>query len=98
MSGYFEKGAWIETGKEPLPNTIEIAESLDDFLQENNKNYKVARSKALKGVEVELFAVDDFYKWSEEKKNLGGQAKIPRVLKEEEFLDFQDYLKGLSKK
>jgi len=24
MSGYFEKGAWIETGKEPLPNPIEI--------------------------------------------------------------------------
>ena len=24
MSGHFDKGAWIETDKEPLPNTIEI--------------------------------------------------------------------------
>ena len=24
MSGHFEKGAWIEPGKEPLPDNIEI--------------------------------------------------------------------------
>ncbi len=85
---------WLIGTNKVLPNSIEIAEDLDAFLQENNKNYKVARSKALKGVEVELFEVNNFYKWSEEKKNLGGQAKIPRVLKESEFLDFQDYLRA----
>ncbi|HTN19850.1 MAG TPA: GH3 auxin-responsive promoter family protein [Pelobium sp.] len=84
---------WLIGASKILTNSTEIADDLDAFLQENNKNYKVARSKALKGVEVEIFAVNSFYKWSEEKKNLGGQAKIPRVLKEEEFLDFQDYLR-----
>lgn len=86
---------WLMGANRILPNLEEIASNLDAFLQEHNKNYKVARGKALKGVEMELFAVEDFYKWSEEKKNLGGQAKIPRVLKEEEFLDFQDYLSKL---
>ncbi|OAQ38264.1 GH3 auxin-responsive promoter [Pedobacter psychrophilus] len=71
-----------------------LASELDGFLNINNKNYAVARTKALKGVEVELFEVEKFYNWSHEKKNLGGQAKIPRVLKEEEFLEFQDFLKN----
>ena len=72
----------------------ELAEELDSIIKEKNKNYAVARTKALKDVEAEIFKVDCFYKWSEEKKNLGGQAKIPRVLKEEEFLEFQEYLKS----
>jgi len=85
---------WLIGADKVLPDLKKIALDLDAFLQKNNKNYKVARSKALKDVEVEMFAVNNFYKWSEEKKNLGGQAKIPRVLKEEEFLDFQDYLRS----
>jgi hypothetical protein len=71
-----------------------IALELDNIIKEKNKNYAVARSKALKGVEAEIFPINIFYKWSEEKKNMGGQAKIPRVLKEEEFLEFQEYLKS----
>jgi hypothetical protein len=70
----------------------DLANKLDEFINLNNKNYAVARTKALKGVEVELFDVSRFYKWSQEKKNLGGQAKIPRVLKEEEFLEFVEFI------
>ncbi len=84
---------WLIGTDKLLDNTTEIAQDLDLLLQENNKNYKVARGKALKGVEVELFPINRFYNWSEEKKNLGGQAKIPRVLKEEDFLEMQDYLR-----
>ncbi len=71
-----------------------LAAELDAILNINNKNYAVARTKALKGVKAELFEVEKFYNWSQEKKNLGGQAKIPRVLKEEEFLEFQEFLKN----
>ncbi len=85
---------WLIGANKILSNFKQVASELDAFLQDNNKNYKVARGKALKDVEVEVFEVDNFYKWSEEKKNLGGQAKIPRVLKEEEFLEFQEYLRG----
>jgi hypothetical protein len=70
-----------------------LAREIDCFLKINNKNYAVARTKALKAIEVELFSVDKFYRWSQEKKNLGGQAKIPRVLKEEEFLEVENSLK-----
>lgn len=73
-----------------------VAKLIDDELSENNKNYKVARGKALKGVEVKVIPVERFYKWSEEFKKLGGQAKIPRVMKEHEFDEFGRYVESLS--
>jgi hypothetical protein len=87
---------WL-LGVDENPTNIDIeklSSDLDGIIKEKNKNYAVARTKALKGVEIEVFPVNLFYKWSEEKKNLGGQAKIPRVLEEEEFLELQDYLKS----
>ena len=77
-------------------NDQEIAALLDSELCNTNKNYKVARSKSLKGVEAEVIPVEKFYRWSEEYKKLGGQAKIPRVMKEEDFLEFEQYIKSLS--
>ncbi len=77
-------------------DTINAAEIIDTELCDNNKNYKVARTKALKGVEVEAIPVEHFYNWSEEFKKLGGQAKIPRVMKEEDFTEFRDYVLQLS--
>ncbi|HLK96307.1 MAG TPA: hypothetical protein VK364_00925, partial [Hymenobacter sp.] len=62
---------------------------------ETNKNYNVARSKSLKGVEAEVIPVEKFYRWSEEYKKLGGQTKIPRVMKENDFLDFEQYVQTL---
>jgi hypothetical protein len=77
-------------------DTVKAAELIDTELCDNNKNYKVARGKALKGVEVESVPIDHFYSWSEEFKKLGGQAKIPRVMKEEDFKEFRDYVLQLS--
>jgi len=73
-----------------------FAESLDRELRQANKNYNVARTKALKGVEAEVIPVEQFYRWSEEFKKLGGQAKIPRVMKEADLLEFGEYVKSLS--
>ena len=65
-------------------------------MQNSNKNYKVARGKALKGVEVVLIPETTFHKWSEETKKLGGQVKIPRVMKEEDFLEFEAFVNANS--
>ncbi len=69
---------------------------IDEELSNNNKNYKVARTKALKGVEVEAIPIEQFYNWSEEFKKLGGQAKIPRVMKEDAFYEFRNYVLQLA--
>jgi hypothetical protein len=77
-------------------DTDKAAEIIDRELCDNNKNYAVARTKALKGLEVEVVPVENFYNWSEEFKKLGGQAKIPRVMKEDAFNEFRDYVQSLS--
>ncbi|MDO9376267.1 MAG: GH3 auxin-responsive promoter family protein [Ferruginibacter sp.] len=70
----------------------QAATIIDTELSANNKNYQVARTKSLKGLEVEVVPVEKFYEWSEEFKKLGGQAKIPRVMKEEEFNEFRNFV------
>jgi hypothetical protein len=75
-----------------FPDPVKVSESLDHALQESNKNYKVARGKALKGIEVVLIPETIFYKWSEDTKKLGGQVKIPRVMKENNFLEFEAFV------
>ncbi len=89
------KMKWI-IGTDKEINTVKAAEIMDAELWDNNKNYAVARTKALKGVEVEAIPVEYFYNWSEEFKKLGGQAKIPRVMKEEAFNEFKDYVRSLA--
>jgi hypothetical protein len=79
-------------GSNKVVDSSEMASALDSELCENNKNYKVARTKSLKGVEAEVIPVEKFYRWSEDFKKLGGQAKIPRVMKEEDFLEFEEYV------
>ncbi len=74
----------------------EIASKLDNILQDNNKNYKVARSKALKSVQVKVIPASLFQQWTEETKQKGGQVKIPRVMKEEEFRKWEVYVKKKS--
>jgi hypothetical protein len=86
---------WI-VGTDKEIDSVKAAEIMDNELCDNNKNYQVARTKALKGLEVEAVPVEQFYSWSEEFKKLGGQAKIPRVMKEEAFNEFRNYVMQLA--
>ncbi|WP_334058786.1 GH3 family domain-containing protein [Polaribacter sp. P097] len=70
----------------------EIANSLDEFLKDANKNYRVARSKALKGVKVTVIPVDKFYAWSDLNKKKGGQVKMARVMKEDKFKEWEEFV------
>ncbi len=72
----------------------EMRDYLDEQLQKGNKNYKVARSKSLKYIDVKAVPVERFYDWSEKYKKLGGQVKIPRVMKEKDFREFEDFVSG----
>lgn len=85
---------WI-VSSDTVTDGDKVAEFLDNDLLENNKNYKVARSKALKEVQAEVVPHHKIYSWSEEFKKLGGQAKIPRVMKEEDFLEFEQYIRSM---
>ncbi len=72
----------------------ETANTLDEFLKEANKNYKVARSKALEGVKVEIIPPQTFYDWNERNKKKGGQVKMERVMNEEKFAEWEKFVKN----
>jgi hypothetical protein len=69
-----------------------IARELDDNLKSNNKNYKVARTKALKSVEVKVVPDVVFQQWTEETKQKGGQVKFPKVMKEHDFKEWEKFV------
>jgi len=81
-------------GTEEEKANAKLANALDDFLQQANKNYKVARSKALKGVKVDTVAPGIFYDWNGRNKKKGGQVKMERVMGEEKFEEWEAFVSG----
>ncbi len=87
---------YLGTDDDDQKDEKEIASLIDNILKDNNKNYKVARSKALKSVEVRIIPANLFQQWTEETKQKGGQVKVPRVMKEEDFKEWEEYVKKKS--
>lgn len=75
-------------------NAKTIANALDTFLQSANKNYKVARGKALEGVKVKVIAPQVFHDWSGANKKKGGQVKMERVMGEDKFKEWEEFVKS----
>ncbi len=65
---------------------------LDEYLKKVNKNYGVARQKALKDIEVKIVPEAYFYDWHESRKKKGGQIKTPRVMKDEQFAEWEQFV------
>lgn len=63
---------------------------LDKILKKKNNNYKVARTKALTEVKVDVVPVSRIYEWAGATKKKGGQVKIPKMMKEEQFSEFEN--------
>jgi hypothetical protein len=79
-------------GTEKDMDEVAFALALDGFLKEANKNYKVARSKALKGVKVKCVPTSVFYDWNAISKKKGGQVKMERVMSPEKFNEWEDFV------
>jgi len=92
-----EKGEYYHQwvlGTEDELDTETAAEYLDDLLKEFNKNYRVARGKALKYIKVQTADTQEIYDWIGAKKKKGGQIKVPKVMKSEKM---EDLMKSLTK-
>jgi hypothetical protein len=74
-------------------NEKELAEQLDNNIKEINKNYRKTRTKALKDVEVRAVPIEKFFDWVEAKKKKGGQTKVPKVMKEGEFAEWEEFVR-----
>ncbi len=83
-------------GTEAKVDDKQLAETLDESLKDANKNYKVARSKALKGVIVKTINPEIFYDWNAANKKKGGQVKMEKVMGEEKFKEWEEFVKNAS--
>ncbi len=89
-----EQGEYIHhwyLGIDGQANEKALTEALDSFLEDSNKAYKMARSKALKDVRLSLTKPETFQQWMEKEKSKGGQVKFPRVMREERFREWQEF-------
>ncbi|MFN3852014.1 MAG: GH3 auxin-responsive promoter family protein [Spirosomataceae bacterium] len=80
---------YIATDKEV--DEIQVAKLLDEKLCELNDDYAVERKHALQNVFVKALPATTFYDWMNSRGKMGGQNKIPRVMKGkvmEEWLAF----------
>ena len=82
-------------GTENTLDSSEVANTLDEILKAANNNYKVARSKALKGVKVTPVSPSVFHEWNASQKKKGGQVKMEKVMDEDKFSEWEHFVKSL---
>lgn len=70
---------------------------LDETLMELNDDYKVERISALKDVIIDVFPSHIFYDYMKIKGKVGASHKFPRVLKKNQLLEWESYLKMKNK-
>ena len=68
------------------------AKLLDENLKKLNHSYKNARERALRQVIVKVIPPALFYNWNEIKHKKGGQIKTPRVMKDEQFSEWESFV------
>nr|MBA3971518.1 GH3 auxin-responsive promoter [Bacteroidota bacterium] len=66
---------------------------IDETLKELNDDYKVERISALKDVIVDVLPCSVFYDYMKTKGKVGASFKFPRVLKKNQLLEWETYLK-----
>ncbi len=74
-----------------------LRNKIDGHLKILNDDYRVERTAALKEVLVEIIPSSVFYDYMQHIGKIGGAFKFPRVLKNKQLLDWQDYLKNVKK-
>ncbi|APQ18158.1 GH3 family domain-containing protein [Maribacter hydrothermalis] len=79
-------------GTENEKDNLTLANALDEHLKGANNNYKVARSKALKGVKVKTLLPSVFHEWNGMNKKKGGQVKMERVMGEDKFAEWEEFV------
>ncbi|MGK7391130.1 MAG: GH3 family domain-containing protein [Candidatus Cyclobacteriaceae bacterium M2_1C_046] len=72
----------------------EFTKNLDEALQNANKNYRVARAKALKGITINKISKAQYHDYLEKSKKKGGQVKTPKVMDEEKMKELFQFLKS----
>lgn len=83
---------WILVSDDKTDNEA-CKDYIDGSLQEANKNYKVARKKALKGIKLKVITKKSYHNYLKSENKNGGQIKTPKVMTEEKIKKYLAFLK-----
>ncbi|HMG15121.1 MAG TPA: GH3 auxin-responsive promoter family protein [Saprospiraceae bacterium] len=79
-------------GTSSIVNAEEFKEQLDKELCLLNDDYAVERKAALKEILIEIIPIEIFYEFMKYKGKQGGQNKFPRVMKSENFEEWESFV------
>ncbi|MFT7197083.1 MAG: hypothetical protein ACI83W_001450 [Marinoscillum sp.] len=82
---------WVVVSDDKIDEN-EFRMQLDESLKESNKNYKIARNKALKAVKLIVISKMTYYDFLEHGKKKGGQVKTPKVMTEKKMRNYLDFI------
>jgi hypothetical protein len=68
------------------------AKKLDGYLSVLNDDYRVERSEAIREIYAEVLPLQVFYSWMKTKGKEGGAHKFPRVLKENQRMEWEQHI------
>jgi phenylacetate-coenzyme A ligase PaaK-like adenylate-forming protein len=70
-----------------------VSKELDDILKVLNDDYQAERGAMLHPPSVKVIPEKWFYDWMQSKGKLNGQSKVPRVMKGENFVAWEAFVK-----
>jgi hypothetical protein len=79
-------------GTDDAIDPVLAASKLDEYLAVLNDDYRVERSEAIREVYAEVLPLQLFYDWMKLKGKEGGAFKFPRVLKEDQRIEWEAYI------
>jgi len=69
-----------------------VAQTLDQQLMAVNDDYEAERSAMLRPPRVDVLPNEYFYDWQRHIGKMNGQSKFPRVMKPQQFADWQSFV------
>ena len=70
----------------------QLSKLLDEKLKFVNDDYKAERSAMLQDLELEIIPTRLFYDWQRYKGKMNGQSKFPRVMKADQFAEWEAFV------
>lgn len=84
---------WYIACDKPGLDPAETAAKLDKYLIQINDDYATERKHALQEIRLEILPHDVFLGWMQEQGKFGSQNKFPRVLSNDKYSEWVQYLK-----
>src|SRR5690625_1142882 len=82
-------------GTESDIDTKKLENALDEVVKKINRNYEVARTRAINGIKVSKVPPTVLHDCHGHQKTIACQVQIEKVMNEEKFSEWEDFVKSI---